>query len=208
MVWSMHRFWVLIFAFSFGAVSAFAVEGMSINPRFGFGWGSCLGENAEEAFGSCTGWNASAGIFLTRNLFGSHSLRTGLNLNYKDFRSNIRASSGGESFDGDRIVSWLGLGIPVLWQENLGTRFFVNGGFLPGIKIFAKRKDVVTSEWENLSEARRLFMEVVAGAGAVLPWRLSLDLTGAYTLSDILHSERIHGRVLRFQIGASKGWEL
>lgn len=182
----------------------------SLVTRLGFGANFAVGENTDDALPSDIGWGGSVGVGLERKLFGEHSAVVGVNLKYRDFRTHEEIASSDGSFDEDEIVSQLELGIPVLWKVHLGERFALHAGILPGVQILSEHYDLIEDDWKSVSSARRFFLEAVCGAGVSLPWNLALDLSAGLTATDLFHSEsqNVHARILRFELGISRGWGL
>ncbi len=114
----------------------------SIETALGVGSGILAGKNPETALPSSFGWNVSACAALDFPVSERFSLLAGLDLDYLDFRSKTKMTSGNETFEKNDIASILDLNVPILFRAKFGKKFFASGGIAPGFNLLSKRKKV------------------------------------------------------------------
>ncbi len=184
-----------------------AKEPASIETAIGAGSGILVGKNPEMALPSNFGWNVSAGASLDFPVSEKFSLLAGLDLDYLDFRSKIKMTSGNESFEKSDVAAILDLNIPVLIRAKFGKRFFASGGIAPSFNILSKRKKVFES-WSDISGMQKFNAEIVLEAGIRLPCRFASNVRFEVPVFETLESPSGGSRLRTSKIllGISRQW--
>lgn len=184
-----------------------AKEPASIETAVGIGSGILVGENPETALPSSLGWNVSAGASLDIPVSERFSFLAGLDLDYLDFRSKVKVSSGNESFEKNDIAAILDLNIPVLIRAKFGTRFFASGGIAPSFNLLSKRKKVFEG-WSDISGMQKFNAEIVLEAGIRLPCRFASSVRFEVPVFETIDSPSggAHLRASKVQLGISRQW--
>lgn len=179
----------------------------SIETALGVGSGILIGKNSETALPSNFGWNVSAGASLDIPVSEKFSLLAGLDLDYLDFRSNIKMTSGNETFEKNDIAAILNLNVPILFLAKFGKRFFASGGIAPSFNLLSKRKKVFES-WSDISGMQKFNAEIVLDAGIRLPCRFASSVRFEVPVFKTIDSpsEGARLRTFKIQLGISRQW--
>lgn len=179
----------------------------SIETAIGIGSGILVGENPEMALPSRFGWNVSAGASLDIPVSEKFSLLAGLDLDYLDFRSKTKMTSGNETFEKNDIAAILNLNVPILFRAKFGKRFFASGGIAPSFNLLSKRKKVFES-WSDISGMQKFNAEIVLEAGIRLPCRFASGVRFKAPVFETLDipSEDARLRTSKVQLGISRQW--
>ncbi len=179
----------------------------SIETALGVGSGILAGKNPETALPSSFGWNVSACAALDFPVSERFSLLAGLDLDYLDFRSNIKITSGNETFEKNDIAAILNLNVPILFRAKFGKRFFASGGIAPSFNLLSKRKKVFEG-WSDISGRQKFNAAIVLEAGVRLPCRFASNVRFEVPVFKTIDSpsEGARLRTFKIQLGIFRHW--